>query len=274
MLKMTLILVFPVVLLLPLISGYNYCNNRTHVCNLSKRKHFMCQLEKDLPPFGNGTTFHALVPDTTNMHLNALGILNTFRNVFASGELITKRNKTFPTARRMRRLIWDAELAYMARSHAATVSFKHSECRSTLRFPLVGECLALLPPSDQKLGLFDMLTSFFTKMFDEYKEVEDPEALLHAYDPAKDYHVGHFTTIISDRVSRVGCGIAVGSNCQVNNKVGFCHFLTCHFDGTNMEYQYVYRAGKPASSCHDWKATSSSRYAFLCTNNGGIFPYD
>ncbi|XP_017125225.1 antigen 5 like allergen Cul n 1-like [Drosophila elegans] len=271
---MTLTLVLPVVLLLPLIFGYNYCNNDTHICDLSKTKHFMCLLETDLPPYGKNTTFHALVPDTKKLQVNALGILNTFRNLFASGQLITNRNKTFPTARRMRRLIWDAELAYMARSHAATVSLKHSECRSTVRFSRVGECVAMLPPIDRKLDVFDMMTAFFNEMFDEYKEVQDPETLLHGYDPVKDSPVGHFTIIINDRVSRVGCGIAVGSNCHAMNKVGFCHFLTCHFDGTNVDNQYVYRAGKPASSCADWKVTSSSWYAFLCSNNGEIFPYE
>ncbi|XP_016974750.1 antigen 5 like allergen Cul n 1-like [Drosophila rhopaloa] len=268
---MILTLVFPVMLLLPMTFGYNYCHNNTHVCNLSKRKHFMCRLDKDLPSFGNHTTYHAMVPDTSKLHLKTLGILNTFRNTFASGDLITNNNKTFATARRMRRLIWDNELAYMARTHASTVSFKHSECRSTLRFPMAGECLALLPPSKQKIGLVELLTKAFTPMFDEYKDVEDPDRLRVGYDPSKDYFVGHFTTIISDRVSRVGCGIAVGSNCHVNNDVGLCHFLTCHFDFTNLENSYVYKAGKPASSCFDWKTVSSTKYAFLCSNNGGIF---
>ncbi|XP_017005562.3 antigen 5 like allergen Cul n 1-like isoform X1 [Drosophila takahashii] len=267
-----MILILPVILfIMPLTSGYNYCNNKTHVCDLAKRKHFMCRLE-DLAPFQN-TKYHAIVPDNQVVRRETLGILNTFRNTFAGGDLMTNENKTFRSAKRMRRLNWDEELAYLARSHASTVSFKHSECRSTLRFPMAGEVLALLPGSKkEKFNVLEIMEKAFNPMFEEYKYVVDPEGLLDGFDPDRDYYVGHFSLLVSDRVSRVGCGIAVGSNCRVGDKVGFCHFLTCHFDYTNVEGSYVYKAGEPASKCSDWNADASKKYSNLCANSGELFP--
>ncbi|XP_017045189.1 venom allergen 5-like [Drosophila ficusphila] len=269
---MALILALRVVLLLPLISGYNYCNNRSHVCNVGKKKHFMCQLEQELRPYDNKSKLHAVFPDTPKLRVKTLGILNNFRNTFAGGDLITKENKSFPSAKRMRRIIWDKELAYMARNHAATVSFKHTECRSTLRFPVVGEFLALLPPAKKKRNVMDLLTKSFESMLEEYKDVKDPEGLLQCYDSERDSNVGHFTLIANDRVSRVGCGIAASSNCHLDNKVGYCHFLTCHFDYSNLEGSYVYKAGRPAAGCDDWNGVGSYKYANLCQNLGVIFP--
>nr|XP_016930166.1 antigen 5 like allergen Cul n 1-like isoform X1 [Drosophila suzukii] len=272
MLKMTLILVLAVILLLPMTFGYNYCNNRTHLCELAKWKHFMCRLE-DFHAFGN-TKYHAIVPDTAIVRRETLGVINTFRNTFASGDLTTNENKTFSSAKRMRRLNWDSELAYMARTHASTVSFKHSECRSTQRFPFVGEVLAILPPQKSKPTIIDELNKLLTPMFDEYKVVEDPDGLLHAYDPIRDFPASHFTLFVSDRVSRVGCGITVGSNCNIGHTVGFCHFLTCHFDFNNLAGSYVYKAGKPASGCGDWNTVGSVKYSHLCANTGDLFPAD
>ncbi|XP_017070268.1 antigen 5 like allergen Cul n 1-like isoform X2 [Drosophila eugracilis] len=213
---MTLIFALPVMLIVGMVSGYNYCNNKTHVCELGRRRHFMCQLD-ELTPFGNHTKFHAIIPDTHKVILETLGVINTFRNVFAGGELTTKENKTFSSAKRMRRLNWDDELAYMARTHASTVSFKHSECRATVRFPMAGECLGLLAPSKKKIGLLELLNKLFSPMFDEYKDVPDPDGLLQSFDSQRDYNVGHFSLFVSDRVSHIGCGIAVGSNCNLND---------------------------------------------------------
>ncbi|XP_016974749.1 scoloptoxin SSD976-like [Drosophila rhopaloa] len=265
-------LVIPLVLLLPLASSYNYCHNKTHRCILEHKEHFMCRLGK-FPVYGERTKFHAIVPSTRKFESIILEILNNLRNSLAGGELRTNANKTFAKAKRMRRLMWDRELAHMALSHASTLSFKHSDCRSTKRFPHVGECLAVVAPKD-KLSITEICKRAIHLMFDEYKNVTAPRKLLKRFDPVRDYYVGHFTTIISDRVSRVGCGIAVASNCRQESFIKFCHFVTCHFDFNNVESSYVYKAGDPCSSCDDWGTHGSDRYPNLCMNTGVLFPPD
>ncbi|XP_017005564.2 venom allergen 3-like [Drosophila takahashii] len=266
-------LVLPLILLLPIVSGYNYCNNKTHKCVLEQSEHFMCQLHK-FSPLGGYTRYYETVPDTPLLQNKILGILNKFRNRFASGELWTNENRTFAKAKRMRRLIWDNELGYMARAHASTVSFKHSECRATSRFPYVGEVLGMIVPKRHpKPDLHDLLHKMFNKMFDEYQIVHDPEGLLQGFHPVRDYHCAHFTNIISDRVSRVGCGVAVGKNCRHGSHTNFCTFLTCHFDFTNLNGSYVYKAGEPGN-CEDWNTSNSNKLTSLCQNNGELFPPD
>lgn len=174
-----------VAMLLAPASGYNYCNNKTHACNLAGMKHFMCRLDEDLRPLDD-TRFHDTIPDSPIFQTEVLGLLNNYRDILASGELTTKTNQTYPSAKRMRRLIWDKELAYMARVHASTVSFRHSKCRSTLRFPIVGECLAMMAaPEDRKNPVLTVLRNAFREMWKEHNEVEDPERLIDGYDASR-----------------------------------------------------------------------------------------
>ncbi|XP_017070269.1 antigen 5 like allergen Cul n 1-like [Drosophila eugracilis] len=263
-------LVVHLILLLPLACGYNYCNNKTHICVLKNTKHFMCNL-KMFRPFANRARFHASVPDNLKMQILILDKLNNLRNQFASGNLRTRNNKTFASAKRMRRLMWDKELAYMAHTHASTVSYTPTNCRSTLRFPYVGQVISLVLPPEMS-DLEQISSTSFNKMFEEYLNVPDPEGLLKRYNSTRDRYITHFTTIISDRASRVGCGIVVATNCVDYYK--FCYFFTCFFDFDNVEGMYVYKAGEPATSCDDWNVVSSDRYANLCKNNGAHFPHD
>nr|XP_016930169.1 venom allergen 3-like isoform X1 [Drosophila suzukii] len=266
-------LVLPLILLLPIVFGYNYCNNRTHTCNKRNTVHFMCRLHR-FTPVGSTTRYYDTVPDTPNLQTEILSILNRFRDQFASGELRTNENRTFERAKRMRLLIWDKELGYMARAHASTISFAHSECRSTERFPYVGEVLAMMvPKAKPKPSLRTVMEKMFNKVFEEHLLVPDPEGLLQGFDPIRDFHCAHFTNIISDRVSRVGCGLAVASNCRHGASHNYCHFLTCHLDFSNLNGSYVYKAGEPGS-CGDWHTTSSKKYTNLCKNNGDLFPHD
>ncbi|KPU76870.1 uncharacterized protein Dana_GF13477, isoform D [Drosophila ananassae] len=205
--------------LLPSASGYNYCHNKSHVCRQRNLDHFMCNLG-NLRPLDGTVKYEDIMPDAPKLRDNILGKLNRYRNNLAGGDIRTAYNKSFPKASRMRALAWDEELGYLARCHAKTVSFMHSECRATSRFPYAGEVLAMIGVQKKKLFLWEIINLTLKPMFEEHMLVEDPEEYVKNYDPIKHYGVGHFTTLISDRVSRVGCGIAVGSNCNRGTKVG------------------------------------------------------
>ncbi|XP_017838258.1 antigen 5 like allergen Cul n 1 isoform X2 [Drosophila busckii] len=255
---------------LPLVvRSYNYCNHKKKLCDLEHFDHFICK-DKDLD-----TRLLAVLPDTQILRDMIVRFHNVHRDRLASGSVMTSMNKSFPAAARMRELIWDNELGYMARLHASTVSFKHSECRATTRFPLAGECLGLVFPSSEPRSIEELINLTLQKMFDEFEMVDEPEELAKSYHADRDQDVGHFTVMINDRVSRVGCGIAVGNNCiGLNNTMGHCHFLTCHYDFTNVHQSYVYQTGDIGSRCGDWNAKVSSRYTSLCTNTGKIYTQD
>ncbi|XP_023036970.2 venom allergen 3, partial [Drosophila willistoni] len=255
------------------VAAYNYCHNASHFCNVAQMKHFMCQLDSELQPLDGSVHYKATIPDTVGFQNIILSLLNSCRSRLASGNLMTASNVTFPSASRMREIIWDNELAYMARTHAATVSFRHSECRSTQRFPMAGECVGMVVSSNDTYSVKSLLELTLLPMFDEYKDVENPVELIQAFNPLEHFDAGHFTVLASDRVSRVGCGIAVASNCERGEHVGgLCHFITCHFDFTNVAESYVYESGEPASKCSVWSSSPSLKHSNLCANTGKIFP--
>ncbi|XP_030387385.1 venom allergen 5-like isoform X2 [Scaptodrosophila lebanonensis] len=197
-------------------SGYNYCSNKSHTCDKAGLKHFICRKETEFKPLFNTARYVTTLPETMRLRRTILDYFNRFRDELASGELLTNSNKSFKSAARMRALIWDEELAYTARMHASTVSFKHSECRSVSRFPMTGESLGLVGVSSEPRKIEDILNLTLRVMFDEFLAVEDPDRIVDFFDPLSDYSVAHFSCIGNDRLSRVGCGIATATRCSKN----------------------------------------------------------
>ncbi|XP_062131668.1 antigen 5 like allergen Cul n 1-like isoform X2 [Drosophila sulfurigaster albostrigata] len=235
-------------MLLQLCSAYNYCHNSTHLCDLVGEKHFICEKHQ---PYLNKTKYVGTIPDTLRLRKIILSYYNKYRNEVASGTLTTLYNKTFPPACRMRELIWDVELAYTARIHAETVSFKHSLCRSVLRFPYAGECIGIVRPISKRRSI---------------KNIMDRTI--------RDLHLSRFTILISDRVSRVGCAIVVATDCMLNYKYGYCYLITCHFDFIMVSRSFTYKPGEPTSNCSDWESRPSNSFRNLCRNTGKIFPVE
>ncbi|XP_020818183.1 venom allergen 5-like isoform X2 [Drosophila serrata] len=180
---MIFVRVLPIAMLLGLVSSYNYCENDTHVCNLNGLKHFMCQLDKELPAY-KGTKFVELIPETRYFQTEVLVLLNNFRDMLSSGQVMNNMNITFPSAKRMRRLIWDSELGYLARVHVSTVSLKQTECRSTLRFPFVGEIMSMMAaPVKKKSTVVNVLRQAFRPMWRSNRKVEDPKKFIESFQP-------------------------------------------------------------------------------------------
>ncbi|XP_034478241.1 venom allergen 3-like [Drosophila innubila] len=251
-------------------TAYNYCYNPLHVCNKKGLKHFICE---DHVPYLNKTKYVATIPDTLRFREFILSYYNKYRNLVAGGYLTTLQNKTFKPASRMRELIWDLELAYTARLHAETVSFKHSACRSVARFPYAGECIGIVQSYKHRRSLADILDLTIRFMFESYMEVQDPDRLITQFRIPEDMPLGQFTMLVSDRVSRVGCGFVVAKDCNLKDIPGFCYMMTCHYDFINLGNSYTYLTGEPASNCSDWNTFPSRSYTNLCHNTGEIFPY-
>ncbi|KAH8261516.1 hypothetical protein KR044_010544 [Drosophila immigrans] len=203
-----------------------------------------------------------------------LAYYNRYRNEVASGTLTTLYNKTFPPACRMRELIWDEELAYTARLHAETVSFKHSTCRAVLRFPYAGECIGIVQPISERRSIKNVMDSTVRLMFETYITVEDPEQLIRFFRVPEDLEYSNLNILINDRVSRVGCAIVSAIDCMLKYRSGYCYIMTCHYDFIVVAKSFTYLTGEPASNCSDWDSTRSNSYTNLCSNNGKIFTPD
>lgn len=125
----------------------------------------------------------AIIPDTYVFRDMILEYHNSFRDAVASGLLVNKNGIVFPSARRMRELVWDSELAYLSRMHVKSLSFKHTVCRSVKRFPLVGENLSLIFTNKTKhQKVRDVLNLTLKNMFLEYKDIADPEKSVDYFD--------------------------------------------------------------------------------------------
>lgn len=68
-----------------------------------------------------------------------LDTINTYRNTIASGEEKGEAaNAKFPMAGRMRELLWENELAYMARQQASLLRLGTAYCSSSIKYSNVG----------------------------------------------------------------------------------------------------------------------------------------
>uniref|UniRef100_A0A1I8NR79 SCP domain-containing protein n=1 Tax=Stomoxys calcitrans TaxID=35570 RepID=A0A1I8NR79_STOCA len=218
------------------------------------------------------------VPMTKNIKGIFLHIHNDYRNRVAGGEEI--RNGTtvvkFPKASRMRELIWDNELMYVAHVHTAQTRMGHDICRNTQRFHYAGQNLGW-KGTPYNVPILEMLNSSLFDMYMEKDLVPDPIAMAANYNAEiKKARVGHFTAMVNDRTSRLGCAISIGLNCKgpPNDKIyPWCYYLACNYDGTNLLYSYIYKTDpkQSASQCSDWRVGKSSKYENLCANSGEIF---
>ncbi|XP_061399396.1 antigen 5 like allergen Cul n 1-like [Musca vetustissima] len=221
--------------------------------------------------------FKGHVPITKKMKRIFMHIHNDYRNRVASGkEIGATSEKHFPKASRMRELIWDNELMYVAHIHTAQTRMGHDKCRATQRFLFAGQNLGW-KGTVCSIPIIEMLNESLHEMYMEKDVVPDPVAMADLYNAqVKNAHVGHFTAMMNDRTSRLGCAISIGLNCKAPNvdKVyPWCYYLACNYDGTNLLGSYIYKtdAEQSASQCSDWGVGKSSVYEHLCGNSGEIF---
>lgn len=124
------------------------------------------------------------IPDTYLLRERVVDFHNQFRDAVAAGTLRSKFHKKFPPAKRMRELIWDLELAYMARLHVSTLSFKHTMCRAVKRFPLVGESMGMVFTIEKHINMSRLLELTLKTMFYEYLECTSPESFTDHFNSA------------------------------------------------------------------------------------------
>lgn len=86
------------------------------------------------------------VPITRKLKRILLHIHNDYRNRVASGTEIMNGTTQlkYPIASRMREIIWDNELMYVAHVHTRQVRMGHDKCRNTQRYRSSGQNLVTL----------------------------------------------------------------------------------------------------------------------------------
>lgn len=76
--------------------------------------------------------------------------------------------------------------------------------------------------------------------------------------------VGHFTAMVTDRTTRVGCAISSFRDGNWNT-----YLMACNYASTNMMGSPVYKSGSPASAC---QKGGDAKYPGLCKTSEPIDP--
>uniref|UniRef100_W8APR1 Venom allergen 5 n=1 Tax=Ceratitis capitata TaxID=7213 RepID=W8APR1_CERCA len=245
--------------------AYYYCDKQKDICG--PNEHFMCNFET--VPRG-GDLMH-LAPMTNKLKRLVVDNHNKYRNILASGEQVFgKEDKKFPKATRMREVLWDDELAYIAEKHAARCHMMHDKCHSTERFPFSGQNLYIIGGTKMFTDIDFRIVQSIDLWWAECELVGDGISLVEKFPGSEDFHAtGHFTAMANERAAFVGCGAALCQNCTSGK---YCLEISCNYSLTNMHGTYMYKAGdSSASECDYFETTPSVKYPHLCINTGNLF---
>lgn len=245
-----------------------------------RKNHMICD---DFSPEHSGF----LGKEPTPIHLTSfqkeviLQTHNELRNVIACGELKLNNlaGETFPRADMMHALYWDEELEWAASLNAATCSSKH-DCPKTPTFHRAGQNLAMAK-SNVNINVTDFLRSSVIDWFVEY--LNTPLSVIDGYSTelVKDFSTlseeefkkirplvkgtyvlksnGHFTTLIKDSSSKVGC--ALYSCGPASDILTHSIYFVCNYEMTNLigESTYNYDTNKP-------RCERSDTFCCLCSD--------
>uniref|UniRef100_A0A1A9X481 SCP domain-containing protein n=1 Tax=Glossina brevipalpis TaxID=37001 RepID=A0A1A9X481_9MUSC len=214
------------------------------------------------------------LPATNKFKRFILETHNYYRNIVAGGEATSlAAGSYYPKAGRMRELLWDDELAYGAKLHlTAAKMMDHDECRSTQRYLLAGQNLGT-SSGEYKLTVIEAITGHLKAMYNEKDLISDTANFPDNLTSANVQKAGHFTQMVGDRNSRIGCAYTIGLNCSrlANNQGPWfprCYYLACHYDFSNVSRWRLYKkhATTAGAFCSDWHVGKSKdpRYPNLC----------
>ncbi|XP_034114666.1 antigen 5 like allergen Cul n 1-like [Drosophila albomicans] len=161
---------------------------------------------------------------------------------------------------RMATMQWDDELAYLASLNVRSCQMKHDGCRNTDAFQWAGQNLAWIGST----GPLNKTASLIQSVDMWYSEVKDTEqSYIDAY--PTNYNgpaIGHFTVMVADRNTHVGCA---ASTYSVQGQSYKAFLLACNYAATNVVGIKMYNTcSVPASKCTTGVNPS---YKFLCSVN-------
>lgn len=178
---------------------------------------------------------------------------NEIRDKVASGKV-----PNHSSASRMATMQWDPELAELATLNSKRC-MSHDKCRDTESFRYSGQNIYMSGWTGQvqdseaiEQDILNGIGSWFSenvnssmKYIDEFQDTGD-----------KDKVIGHFTVMVADRNTKVGCG-------AVTYTKGAWTYLysNCNYATTNMETCKIYTSGPAASECKK----KNSVYPNLCS---------
>ncbi|CAO1423976.1 unnamed protein product [Diamesa hyperborea] len=184
---------------------------------------------------------------------------NTLRNRIASGQ-----QPRFSTARRMAQMVWNNDLAFLAQLNTRTCQMVHDRCVNTPAFRWAGQNLGMRWTTGAHTAPATMITSTINSWYNEHQFAaqSDINSFTRLFNGNE--AIGHFTVMVSERNTQVGCALANYVSGGNNHSL-----LACNYATTNMRDQPIYRTGATGSGCTLGRDT---RFTGLCRTNEPINP--
>ncbi|XP_021703967.1 venom allergen 5 [Aedes aegypti] len=250
---MKTIISFTLVALVAVCSGQtaNYCDSS--LCP-PKTTHIACNGLKTIDTQVCGAGAFEVAMNSTNQEL-ILHVHNQLRSKVATGQQANRAAAKFNQASRMGTLQWDAELASIAAANARRCVYGHDQCRNTAVYKMAGQNIAIKMYYGKTFTDNQLITGFIN---DWYNEAENATIAILAGYP-KSYTgpaIGHFTQIVSDRTTKVGCAMVSFIRSPFTQK-----YFVCNYGFTNLQESPVYVSGTACSKC---TSGCNSKYPGLC----------
>ncbi|XP_065365384.1 antigen 5 like allergen Cul n 1-like [Calliphora vicina] len=227
----------------------DYCSDS--ICQGKGGSHIACDHDGE---FSSSCPKDAEMVDmTSSLQKLIVDKHNEKRNIIAGGE-----DDDLKPACRMATMKWDDELASLAEYNVKQCKMNHDDCHNTDNFKFSGQNLGSIGFSGSKNDT-EQITKSIELWFEEKKDVE--QSIIDEY--PNDYSgptIGHFTVMMVDRNTRVGCAAATYSKDSYNN-----YLLACNYASTNMIGFAIYETcDKAANSC---ESGPNSSYENLCSSS-------
>ncbi|XP_050092426.1 antigen 5 like allergen Cul n 1-like [Anopheles aquasalis] len=236
------------------LSGQEYCN--PSYCGTS------INVGCNPPPLTGGPLCAAINGSVVDLNPTIQAFIlsehNRLRNQLAIGNLTG-----FASAQRMPTLAWDETLAAQAGHNARSCNFAHDACRNTAKYAYAGQNLAIQYFNGMDSTVESLVSDMVASWWSEYKDAT--QAQVDKYprgytDPA----IGHFTQMVSDRSSTIGCAM------QYWFALGWdTYYLVCDYGLTNIGNRPVYKKGVTASRCI---TGTNSNFPGLCSTSEVVPP--
>lgn len=146
---------------------------------------------------------------------------NEYRNKAAAG--LPNLNRK---AAAMNTLVWSNELQRLATLNSKQCDMDHDECRNTETFKRSGQNLAWkASPNPFTAIIKDQIVDSIGKWFNEYLNAEVRDIDSYSRAAGKNGKViGHFTCLVKDITTHVGCGAITYMEGSSNN-----FYLVCNY---------------------------------------------
>ncbi|KJH40140.1 SCP-like protein [Dictyocaulus viviparus] len=165
---------------------------------------------------------------------------NRVRSLVAWGEAVDKKGLFAPQASQMPKLKYNCNIETSAKNHARRCKFKHSEKATSRK---LGENLAQL--MNPKLTFVQAANMSVEAWFSELKEIGVGKQLNFTSSLART-GVGHYTQLVWQRTTEIGCGIARCPGENSKKKI----FVVCQYKRPgNVINRRIYDIGRYCSKC-------------------------